>query len=165
MISAVKKIVPVILIAGSLIVITVSPASYKMILLKAKTHAVDVSRVETYEYNLLTMKQSVVTAAQEFDAARTFDISYTDVDRILQVLAAVDGIEVRSTYSVDPLLGYQDVAIYNSGDVTQAVRFDMLVDDVRTALDVFDKMELAVADYAFTAPNGLSITILTGGVV
>ena len=165
MISTVKKIVPVILIAGSLIVITVSPASYNTVLSKIKTHAVDVARSETYEYNLTTIKQSVVTASQEFDAARTFDVSYTDVDRILQVFAAVDGIEVRSTYVVDPLKEYQDVAIYNSGDVTQAVRFDMLVEDVQEALEVFTKMELAVADYAFTTPNVLSITILTGGVV
>ena len=73
-------------------------------------------RLENAKSNLQVIETGLMNAVKEFNEGRTFDIYYGDIDKIVQILSKLSGIEVSAVTIVDPTNNFSDVRLYTSGD-------------------------------------------------
>lgn len=142
-----------------------SPAGLTTASAKLQEKALQETKLETYERNILTVENSLVNAVKSFNESRTFDVYYGDIARLQEVFRGIAGLEVKEVVKSDPLNNFVDDGYLVEGDTPAAVRFSLVVDDLTSALKVIKKMELPVCEITWEAPNNLSIVVLTGGEV
>lgn len=143
----------------------VSPIGWPAVSGVLEQQKLNETRMATSERNLQVASDSLLSAVNEFNNARTFDVYYGDVPKLSEVFSGIAGIEVKDIYKCDPSNGFIDSGYLVEGDSPAAVRFSLVTDDPSSALSVILKMELPVYSISWESPNSLSVIVLTGGEV
>lgn len=115
----------------------------------------------TADYN--SQVSSLQSAQSNFDSTRTFEVHYSDIDRITQVLKGVATVNVTDLTSCDPANMFNPVSTYIQGDTPAALRISVATEDPVGALRILDKMQLPMYDIHVVEPNLIEFTFLTGG--
>lgn len=160
-----KLIFPTVILVGLASALFLSPLGVKGLQSKLSTQQEQERRVSSYEWNVGAVESSLRQAVAEFNSKRTFDVSYTDVSRIHQVLYNIPGIEVQSMEKIDPMNGYIECGYVVEGDTFSAVKINMLVASPETVLSVLYKLQVPVHSFNWDEPNKFSVIFLTGGEV
>lgn len=116
----------------------------------------------TAEYNdaIEGAKQS----EDNFISQRTFELAYSDIDQVLELLGSVSGIQISSVKQLDPETGFSEVGDYKTGSDASAVKVDLVVADIPTALKSLEKAELAINKISISEPNMISLELILKGV-
>lgn len=140
-----------------------SPVGVLKLTTELSSYKAEQLRRQTYENNLTAAETDYSMAKYNFEESRTFDVYYGDIARIREVLVNVAGIEVREIEEVDPSNQFLTRQLWVEGSAPEAVKFNMLVTDVDTAIGVFNQMQLPIYSISYGAPNEFSVIFLTGG--
>lgn len=123
------------------------------------------AKEQQYQQNLSAVEKNLVSTAQAFNDSRDFGVFYGDVAKLNGVLRSINGVEVRELVVVDPMHDYAEIGFLHAEDTPAAVKFELVVENPETALNVIDTMELPVAEIDISLPNTLTVIFLTGGEV
>ena len=108
-------------------------------------------------------KYSLSSAQTAFDKSRSFEISYSDIDRIKEVLDNVATVTVSGITNVDAQQAFATQDAYTPGSNASAVKMSLVVEDTVSALNVLDKMELPIYNIYVSEPGLIDVIFLTGG--
>lgn len=115
-------------------------------------------------------KSRYVSAKNAYESERTFDIHYTDLPRMKQLIDSVTGISFYSLSEVDPSANYllgAPVDLERLADGTaelpRAVSLSLVAEDTAAGLRIVDKLELPIVSMSVTEPGRIEIIFLTGG--
>lgn len=166
----IKKIVLVLLAAFCVYTAYTSPYSVSNALAsKDKLENASVFRT-TAKARLDKSKQDLKKAANAFESARYFDIHYTDVVRVKQLIDAVTGVSFYGLYEADPatdyaLCGQLDLTAFENGggELPAALCLSIIAEDTASGLRVLDKLEMPVVRIETNEPGRIDIIFLTGG--
>ena len=159
----IKYILPATMLLLTTAAVAVSPVGVPGVTKVVSEIKSEERRLENAKSNLQVIETGLMNAVREFNEGRTFDIYYGDVDKIVQLLSKLSGIEVSAVTIVDPTNNFSDVRLYTSGDTHNAVRLDLFVTDIQVAVSVIEKLQLPVYSVTAEFPSKLSVTFLTGG--
>lgn len=155
--------VPGIVTTALVVALAISPFGLPNAVSGIRAAKAESTKIENYALNEQMLSNMVVEAQNKFADSREFDVYFGDVSGIYSVLKNIAGIEIKGHYQVDPMNNFVEKGMVHEGSTPAAVRFDLLVSDVDTALKVIQKMELPLAQVSYSEPNTLSVTFLTGG--
>lgn len=123
------------------------------------------AKYDAAQAKLHKAESDVTAAVNTYNSSRDFDIYYGDVDRLLEVFAGLPGIQVRRTTIVDHLDNFGEVVTYQSGSQHAAVKVELVVSDLKSAITIIDTMDLPVVSIQYSYPNLLTVVFMTGGTV
>lgn len=117
-------------------------------------------------------------AVSAFDSERQFEIHYTDVYRLRQLLDGIQGMEFVSLHQADPAANWAKGMEINVDDfapisetegnpnatLPTAVCMTLMVEDIAQGLKVVDRMSLPICQIITSSPGTIEVTFLTGGV-
>lgn len=98
-----------------------------------------------------------------FDESRTFEIDYSDIDRLKEVLDNVSTVTVSGITNMDAQQSFASQDAYTGDNTSSAVKISLVVEDTVSALNVLNKMELPIYNIYISEPGLIDITFLTGG--
>lgn len=100
-------------------------------------------------------------AEQAFVNQRTFEIAYSDLDSILELLEGVSGITVANVTAIDPQNGFAEVGSREEVDLYGAARVTLAVSDVNSALKSLSKAQLAINTISMSG-NNITLDVVLG---
>lgn len=121
------------------------------------------TRYTMAQSNLEVAKQDFVAAQNEFNSKRTFEIAYSDINRIVTVLNNVAGVTVSAVNVADPEQYFVTGSAWEEGMEAKAISISLVVDDTSSALVVIGRMELPIYSIVVSEPNIVNMIFLTGG--
>ncbi len=115
-------------------------------------------------------RESYANAVAAFESQRSFDIHYTDLARMKQLIDTVTGISFSGLYEVDPNMNFALGAPLNPEDypagsttLPPAVCMSVIAEDTAAGLRILDKLELPVYSITTSEPGRIDIIFMTGG--
>ena len=140
-----------------------SPKGLNAAISVVSAEAAEETKLTEYEHKLGLSRSALLGAVDNFNKIRSFDVYYGDVDKLVQIMKDIGGIEVKVVAVVDPMNNYSEVKWYEAGDEHNAIRLDLVVSDVNTTLSILERMELPIYTVDVQFPNQMSVIFLTGG--
>lgn len=131
-------------------------------------YAAEQQSYETYERAQTSLKAAetaLTKTVEEYNATRGFDIYYGDIDRIIEVLEGLPGIEIFRVTVVDPMDNFGERELYQSGCEHSAIKLELAISDISAALTILDKLDIPLESVCYSHPNTLTVIFLTGGTV
>ena len=159
----IKKIFLLLIAAGIIYAVGFSPYSVPGLLENSNKLR---STLAAYDNNKRAMEDSERTlseARNEFIAKRDFEVAYSDVERVVDVLSGAMNITVSSVNTADPEQHFAPGSIWDGQDQPEAVIVSMAVGDSVSALRIIDKLQLPIYEVTVSEPSMVNITFLTGG--
>ena len=146
-----------------LTLVTAATTGYAAVKVVPELQAMNKAKADYY-----TAQQWAVDAKTEYESSkskfaseRTFDVSYTDLEKISRLLRAVCGITVVDVHTVDAENGFVPKGEWLASDKPAGLIFHLKVENMDNALKVVTKLQLPVA--SFTGYDGdMYLTILSG---
>lgn len=147
--------------------VVVSPWGYQGVAEREGLRTQEAANVAQAQGQVNDAELALSTAVQEYNDTRDFDVYYGDVDSILKIFSGLSGISVQTTVVVDPMDNFSEHGMWDAGQAgsCQAVRFDLLVTDIDSAINAITRMQLPVQSLNVIHPNRILVTTLTGGEV
>lgn len=112
----------------------------------------------------------MVNSKNAFESQRTFDVHYTDIYKIKQLIDVMSGVSFAGLYEVDPKNGYMLGATLNIEDYNgvntpkpSAVQLSIIAENTAAGLNVVNTMELPIVSITTVEPGRIDIIFLTGG--
>lgn len=118
---------------------------------------------DSYSNALSAAENAVVSSVSAFNDQRTFDIYYGDLEGITQIFEGIAGISVQNIVEILPMEGFRDGVYYDGTSTPTAVRYELVADDLVSAMNVIVRMQLPVYSIVMSFPNTISVTFMTGG--
>lgn len=119
-----------------------------------------VEELENHKLEVEALSNSVEQAIRDYKENRTFNGGYD----IPELLNAVNGITVLSSYEVNPSEYFSVVGEYTGGDDFEAVKILLKVEDVNSALKVINKIQLPIYSCNVNNTDNTIEFIYLGGV-
>ena len=131
-------------------------------------YATEQQSYEEYEratQTVSTAETVLVNTVEEYNNTREFPIYYGDIDRIMEILEGLPGIEIFRTTVVDPTDNFCDLYLYQSGCDHAAIKFELAVSDFKGAIACLENLQIPLYSIQYSHPNTLNVVFLTGGTV
>lgn len=167
----IKKIVLLVLALASLYGAFLSPYSLSTTMEK-KSQLESAISSQTAAKNERDMARIALNnAVTAFESERTFDIHYTDITRMKQLIDSVTGVSFAGMYEADPKANYMlggqlliEDYLDGTAQLPQAVALSLIAEDTAAGLRIVDKLELPAVRITTSEPGRIDIIFLTGGV-
>lgn len=158
-----KRILLAILAIAALVAVFISPYNINNTLANYRQVNSAVAGYTFAQDNLKNTQVGVNSARDAFSSQRTFEVHFSDVSRIVQLLNGVATIQVSEVMCCDALNQFVPTVMWEEGMSPSAVRITLSVEDTIVALNVLAKMELPVYSVSTLEPGTVTIIFLTGG--
>lgn len=158
-----KRVVYFLLLVGALYAAVLSP--YGVLKTKDRMSTLDTAlrSYVTAKSQLEGARMSLQEAEAQFINDRSFEIAYSDITRLMQVLDNVSSVTVSAVNVADPEQNFMIGSTWTPGQDAKALVFSLAVDDTVAALRMVGKMQLPIYSVTVTEPNIVNVTFLTGG--
>lgn len=159
----IKKIILLLITAAMVYAVGFSPYSIPQFLQNSSNLR---SVLATYDNNKREFEDSERTLAEarnEFVSKRNFEVAYSDIERVIDMLGGAMNITVSSVNTADPHQFFTPGSIWDGQEQPEAVIVSMAVGDSVSALRIIDKLQLPVYEVTISEPSMVNITFLTGG--
>lgn len=120
------------------------------------------ARQEEAATRLSRAEMSLVTTVSELNAARVSTVSYADLEAIQNTFIGL-GYKIEDVTDILPMDNFAVGSPHVAGDRVAAIRYTLAVDDIMSALNVLEQMELPMYSIVIDGESSLTITFLTGG--
>lgn len=105
---------------------------------------------------------SLTNSQNNFIGDRTFEVHYGDVARLRQLFDGIAGISVASITNCSVKDNFASTVEWSEDSIDTAVKISLTTEDLVTALNIIDRMELPLYQINAVEPNMVEIIFLTG---
>lgn len=158
-----KRVVFFILMLAALYTALLSPINIREMMGRKEQLQEALDTYSNSQRALDTAKSALRETQQRYINKRVFEVAYSDVSRLTEVLNSVINITVSAVNTADPAQNFIAGGTWTEGTESKAVILSLTVEDSVSALRVIDKMELPIYEITVSEPNIVNITFLTGG--
>ena len=166
----IKKIVLLLMALAAIYGAVMSPFSITETLDKKAKLESTIAEHDRVKRDRDTAYTRMVDTKNAFESQRTFQVHYSDLYTIKQMLDAVSGVSFSGLYEVDPNNGYMvgstlNIEDYNGVNTPKpsAVQLSIIAENTAAGLNVVNTMELPIVSITTLEPGRIDVIFLTGG--
>lgn len=162
-----KKLLILALTLAGVVLCAISPYAIPKTLTRYNDLKETLNLQKTAEESNKQALDSYTNAKSAFDSQHTFEVAYSDIYRLYELLNALAGVQVASMESVDPMNNYTTIASIDPENYTEgsasAIKLSVIAEDTVAGLRILDRIELPVHSVTVEEPGTISLIFLTGG--